>query len=141
VRFLLDINVISEWVKPRPERRVVAWLEATGQECLYLSVLAFAEVRLGIEQLPAGVKRDRLTLWLDGDLAEWFEGRIIGIDLAIARAWAGLVAHGRSVGRPLPILDAFMAATALVHRMTLVTRDSGVAAGLDVPVLNPWEEG
>lgn len=138
MRFLLDTNVISEWVKPRPEQRVVAWLDAADQECLYLSVLAFAEVRLGIERLPAGAKRDRLALWLDHDLTAWFEGRIIGIDLAIARTWAGLVARGRSAGRTPPILDAFMAATALVHGMTLVTRDRGAAAWLDVPVLDPW---
>ncbi|MGH6886250.1 MAG: type II toxin-antitoxin system VapC family toxin [Geminicoccales bacterium] len=139
MRFLLDTNVISEWVKPRPERRVVAWLDAADQDCLYLSVLAFAEVRLGIERLPAGAKRNRLTVWLDHDLAAWFEGRIIGIDLAIARAWAQLVARGRSVGRTPPILDAFMVATALVHGMTLVTRDRGAAAGLEAPVFNPWE--
>lgn len=139
MRFLLDTNVISEWVKPRPERRVVAWLDAADQNSLYLSVLAFAEVRLGIERLPVGTKRDRLTVWLDGDLAEWFEGRIIGIDLAIASAWARLVARGRSAGRTPPILDAFMAATALVHGMTLVTRDIGATAWLEVPVLNPWQ--
>jgi predicted nucleic acid-binding protein len=139
VRFLLDTNVISEWTKPRPERRVVAWLQAAEQERLYLSVLAFAEVRLGIERLPAGAKRDRLTLWLDQDLAEWFEGRIIGIDLDIASAWARLVARGRTAGRTPPILDAFMAATALVHGMTLVARDSGAAAWPEVPLLNPWE--
>jgi toxin FitB len=139
VRFLLDTNVISEWVKPRPERRVAAWLDAAEQECLYLSVLAFAEVRLGIERLPAGAKRDRLSHWLDHDLSAWFEGRIIGTDLAIARTWAGLVARGRSVGRTPPILDAFVAATALVHGMTLVTRDRGATAWLEVPVLNPWE--
>jgi len=138
VRFLLDTNVISEWVKPRPEPRVVAWLNTTDQDSLYLSVLAFAEIRLGIERLPAGAKRHRLSLWLDGDLAAWFEGRIIDIDLAIASAWARLVVRGRSVGRTPPILDAFMAATALVHGMTLVSRDSA-AAWLDVPVLNPWE--
>ena len=140
MRFLLDTTDISEWTKPRPERRVVAWLEAADQECLHLSVLAFAEVRLGIERLPAGAKRDRLTLWLESDLARWFEGRIIGIDLEIARAWARLVARGGSVGGTPPILDAFMAATALVHGMTLVTRDRGAAAWLDVPVLNPWKD-
>jgi len=139
VRFLLDTNVISEWVKPRPERRVVAWLEAADQESLYLSVLAFAEVRLGIERLPAGTKRDRLTVWLDSDLAAWFEGRIVGVDLAIASAWARLVARACSVDRTPPILDAFIAATALVHGMTLVTRDRAAAAWPDVPVLNPWE--
>jgi toxin FitB len=139
VKYLLDTNVISEWVKPRPERRVVAWLDAIDQESLYLSVLAFAEVRLGIERLPVGAKRERLTVWLDRDLAAWFEGRIIGIDLAIARASARLVARGQSVGRTPPILDAFMAATALVHGMTLVTRDIGDAAWLEVPVFNPWQ--
>jgi predicted nucleic acid-binding protein len=113
---------------------------AADQERLYLSVLAFAEVRPGIERLPAGARRDRLALWPESDPAAWFEGRIIGIDLEIVRAWARLVARGRSLGRTPPVLDAFMAATAVGHGMTLVTRDSGAAAWLEVAALNPSED-
>jgi toxin FitB len=138
VRFLLDTNVISEWTRPRPAPAVVAWLAAAEEEALYLSVLAFAEIRLGIELLPDGRKRSRISAWLDGDLAARFEGRIIGIEREIAEAWAAIVARGRARGVTPPILDAFVAATALVHRMTLVTRNERDLAGLDVPIVNPW---
>jgi predicted nucleic acid-binding protein len=138
VRYLLDTNVISEWVKPAPDQGVVAWLAAADEDSLYLSVLAFAEIRLGIELLPHGRRRTRLTGWLDRDLGERFEGRIIGIDRTVAEAWANLVVRGRMRGKRPPILDAFLAATALVHGMTLVTRDVGDVDGLDVAILNPW---
>ena len=139
MRYLLDTNVISEWIKPRPDPGVVAWLNAADEDALHLSVLAFAEIRLGTELLPHGQKRRRIRAWLDDDLAARFEGRIINIDRAIADAWAQIVARGRARGVPPPVLDAFLAATALVHRMTLVTRNERDVANLDVPVLNPWQ--
>jgi toxin FitB len=138
VRFLLDTNVISEWTKPKPDPAVVAWLEAADEDTLYLSVLAFAEIRLGIELLPEGRKRARISAWLDGDLAARFEGRIIGIEREIAEAWAEIVARGRARGATPPVIDAFLAATALVHHMTLATRNERDLAALDVPILNPW---
>ncbi|MGH6906193.1 MAG: type II toxin-antitoxin system VapC family toxin, partial [Geminicoccaceae bacterium] len=132
MRFLLDTNVISEWTKPRPDPAIVDWLEAADEDTLYLSVLAFAEIRLGIELLPEGRKRARISAWLDGDLAARFEGRIIGIEREIAEAWAQIVARGRAHGATPPILDAFLAATALVHQMTLVTRNERDLVALDV---------
>ena len=138
MRFLLDTNVISEWTKPNPDAAVVAWLEAADEDTLYLSVLAFAEIRLGIELLPEGRKRARISAWLAGDLAARFEGRIIGIEREIAEAWAEIVAGGRARGATPPVLDAFLAATALVYHMTLVTRNERDLAALDVPILNPW---
>jgi predicted nucleic acid-binding protein len=139
VRYLLDTNVISEWIKPRPDAGVVAWLDAADEDALHLSVLAFAEIRLGIELLAEGRKRRRIRAWLDDDLAARFEGRIIGVDRTIAEAWAQIVARGRARGAPPPVLDAFLAATALVHEMTVVTRNERDMVGLDVPVLNPWQ--
>jgi predicted nucleic acid-binding protein len=139
VRYLLDTNVISEWIKPQPDAGVVAWLAAADEDALHVSVLVFAEIRLGIELLPPGQKRSRLGAWLDDDLAARFEGRIIGVDRRVAEAWGALVARGRSRGTPPPVLDAFLAATALVHEMTLVTRNEREVAALDVAVLNPWQ--
>jgi toxin FitB len=138
VRYLLDTNVISEWTRPRPDPAVVPWLDVADEDTLYLSGLAFAEIRLGIELLPRGRKRARLSAWLDGALAARFEGRIIGIERDIAEAWAAIVARGRARGATPPILDAFMAATALVHQLTLVTRNERDLTGLDVPIVDPW---
>ena len=139
MKYLLDTNVISEWIKPRPDAGVVAWLAAADEDDLYLRVLAFAEIRLGIELLTEGPKRSRIGTWLDADLAARFEGRIIDIDRAIAEAWAAIIARGRARGATPPVLDAFLAATAMVHEMALVTRNERDVADLGVPVLNPWQ--
>lgn len=138
MNYLLDTNVISELIKPRPNQDVAAWLEATDEHRVYLSVIGFAEIRLGIEQLPIGRRRRALTAWLEEDVVDRFEGRIVGIDVAIADAWARLVAAGRALGETPPLLDAFVAATALARGMTLVTRNERHVRGLGVPILNPW---
>lgn len=139
MRYLLDTNVISEWTKPKPDRGVTAWLDAADEDSLYLSVVAFAEIRLGIELLPDGPKRQRLTQWLDADLADRFAGRVIEIDQPIAAAWGRIVARGRTLGTVPPILDAFLVATAVVHDMTLVTRNVRDIGSLGVAVLDPWQ--
>jgi toxin FitB len=138
VRYLLDTNVISEWVKPRADEGVVAWLAAADEDSLYLSVITFAEIRLGIALLPPGRKRTQLATWLDQDLDDRFEGRILDIDRRISEAWAEIVARGRARGATPPILEALLAATALVHGLTVVTRNLRHLERLEVPVLDPW---
>jgi predicted nucleic acid-binding protein len=118
---------------------VVAWLDAADEDSLHLSVVAFAEIRLGIELLPDGRKRRRLTQWLDADLADRFAGRIIEIDQPIAAAWGGIVARGRALGIVPPILDAFLVATPVIHGMTLVTGKARDVESLGVAVLDPWQ--
>jgi toxin FitB len=137
--YLLNTNVISEWTKPSPDRGVVAWLEVADESSLYLSVVAFAEIRLGIELLPQGRKRDQLTRWLEEDLAHRFEGRVIEIDQSIAAVWGQVVARGRVQGIVPPLLDAFLVATAMVHGMTLVTRNLRDVQSFGVAVLDPWQ--
>jgi toxin FitB len=139
LRYLLDTNVISEWTRPRPDPGVVAWLEEADEGSLCVSVVAFAEIRLGIELLPQGRKRDRLMQWLEVDLADRFADRVIGIDRAVAAAWAQIVARGRALGATPPILDAFLAATAIVHGMTLVTRNVRDVQRLGIAVVDPWQ--
>lgn len=136
--WLLDTNVISEWIKPRPDEGIVAWLNAADERTLYVSVIAVAEIRLGIAMLPRGRRRDRLEAWADRDLVERFRGRILSIDPPIAEVWARLLAKARSSGVSAPVLDTFLAATAVVHGMTLVTRNVRDFVHLEVPVLNPW---
>ena len=82
--FLLDTNVVSEWTKPRPNAGIVEWLARVEEDEVFLSVVTFAEIRHGIDRLPAGERRRRLDEWLRNDLAPRFEGRIIGVDGAIA---------------------------------------------------------
>ena len=138
--FLLDTNVISELVKPRPEANVTAWIEGTDESLLYLSVLTFGEIRRGISVLSQSRRRATLEAWLDKDLHARFEGRVLAIDDEVADRWGLLTAVARKSGFVLPVIDGLLAATALEHNLTLVTRDIGQIPTMGVAVFNPWEK-
>lgn len=138
MRFLLDTNVISEWVKPRPDPNVIAWLADTDEDRTFLSAVSFAEIRLGIELIPDSRRRERLSTWLAEDLPIRFEGRILPVDRQIAEAWGVVTARGRKVGATLATMDGFFAATAEAHRMTLVTRNIKDFEPLEISLLDPW---
>ncbi|HEY0760985.1 MAG TPA: type II toxin-antitoxin system VapC family toxin [Pyrinomonadaceae bacterium] len=138
--FLLDTNVISELVKPRPEASVTAWIETTDESLLYLSVLTIGEIRRGIATLPQSRRRATLEAWLDKELSARFEDRILAIDQQVADRWGLLTAIARNSGIVLPVIDGLLAATALEHNLTLVTRDTGQIPAVGVAVFNPWEK-
>ena len=138
--FLLDTNVISELVKPRPEPRVTSWIEATEESLLYLSVLTLGEIRRGIAALPKARRRASLEAWLETDLRTRFHRRILSIDDDVADRWGLLTAQGQMKGVVLPVIDGLLAATALHHNLTFVTRDIGNIAVVGVAVFNPWED-
>jgi predicted nucleic acid-binding protein len=140
VSFLLDTNVVSEWAKPRPNAGVIAWLDEADEDRLFLSVVTLAELRYGIERLEPGRRRKRLDEWLRDELATRFEGRILAISPAIAESWGRLVARREAAGRPIGVIDAFIAATASAHDLTLVTRNSSDFKDATRTVLNPWRE-
>ena len=136
--FLLDTNVVSEWTKPRPNAGVVEWLTEVDEDEVFLSVVTFAELRHGIERLPTGARRRRLDDWLRSDLPLRFDARIVGVDGAIADEWGRLVARCEKRGRPIHAMDALIAATALVHGLTLVTRNTADFQASVSTLLNPW---
>jgi predicted nucleic acid-binding protein len=139
--FLLDTNVISEWVKPRPDPHVIEWLAEVDEDRTFLSVASFAEIRRGIELLPHAQRRSRLTRWLEEELPSRFEGRILPIDRRIAEAWGVLTVRAQRAGATtasIASMDAFFAATAEIHHLTLVTRNTKDFAALAVPLLDPW---
>lgn len=138
--FLLDTNVISELVKPKPEANVTEWVENTDESLLYLSVLTLGEIRRGIAALPQSRRRAILGAWLDKDLRARFDGRILVIDQEVADRWGLLTAAARNGGIVLPVIDGLLAATALEHNLTLVTRDTGQIPSMGVAVFNPWEK-
>jgi toxin FitB len=138
--FLLDTNIISELVKPKPEANVTEWVENTDESLLYLSVLTLGKIRRGIAALPQSRRRATLEAWLDKDLRARFEGRILVIDQEVADRWGLLTAAARNSGIVLPVIDGLLAATALEHNLTLVTRDTGQIPSMGVAVFNPWEK-
>jgi predicted nucleic acid-binding protein len=141
VSFLLDTNVVSEWVKPRPDAGVVAWLAEVDEDRVYVSVITLAELRYGIERMATGRRRTRLDEWLRNELPLRFEGRILAINGAIADAWGKIVARGEASGRPMGVTDAFIAATVEVHGLTLVTRNASDFEATLKSVVNPWTAG
>ncbi len=138
MNFLLDTNVISDWVKPRPNPGLAAWLAAVDEDRVFLSVVTLAELRYGIERLAGGSRRDRLDAWLTHELPLRFEGRILSIDSAVADAWGRLTRSSEALGRPIGSMDAFLSATAHVHKLMLITRNVTHFHVLGHKVLNPW---
>ena len=96
--FLLDTNVVSEWVKPRPDPSVVAWLAAVDEDQVFISVVTLAELRYGIERMRSSIRRNRLAQWLRDDLPIRFDGRVLSIDPIVADAWGKVVAPARPQG-------------------------------------------
>lgn len=139
MNFLLDTNIVSEWVKPRPDPGVVDWLEQVDEDRVFISAVTLAELRYGIERMPVGARRRRLEHWLNADLAERFEGRILPVDGVVADAWGRVVCRTEAGGRSMGAMDGFIAATAETHDLTLVTRNSSDFAFSPSSVLNPWK--
>ena len=137
--FLVDTNCISELVRSKPEPRVLEWMEATDESLLYLSVLTVGEIRKGVAGLPQSKRRTHLETWLELDVQARFSGRILAIDAPIADRWGLLAAEARRKGKALSAIDGLLAATALHHNLTLVSRNVGDFANAHVPLLNPWD--
>ncbi|MGH7813455.1 MAG: type II toxin-antitoxin system VapC family toxin [Candidatus Binataceae bacterium] len=140
MNFLLATNVVSEWVKPRPNPGVITWLAGADEDRIFLSVITLGELRHGIERMADGARRKRLEVWLRDELPLRFEGRIAAIDAKIADAWGKLLARGEAAGRPLGTVDALIAATASVGGMSLVTRNTADFQAWLPAIVNPWVE-
>jgi predicted nucleic acid-binding protein len=135
--FLLDTNAVSEWVKPRPNPGLIAWMESSDEDRIFISVISLAELRYGVERMTAGRRRSRLEQWLLHELPLRFESRILPVDTQVAEAWGRTVPRSEAAGRPIGAMDAFLAATAEAHQLTLVTRNVSDFSLLKA-VLNPW---
>jgi predicted nucleic acid-binding protein len=138
MRYLLDTNIVSLLASPRPDPRAVAWIRQQLSTSLHVSVLVLGEIDKGIERLDAGARRDGLQSWSKFELPGYFQGRILPVDLATARRWALLDEAGRRMGRPLPVVDGLMLATAARHDLVLVTRNISDVAQRGHPVFDPF---
>jgi len=134
---LLDTNVISEAMKPAPERAVRDWLDAQAAETLFLSSVTIAELSFGIAALPKGRRKDNLSAALAGLLA-LFAARVLPFDTAAAQRYGELAAKARIAGRGFPTPDGYIAAIAATQGFIVATRDSSAFAAAGLQVINPW---
>jgi predicted nucleic acid-binding protein len=136
--FLLDTNIPSEMTRPFPQLSVTQWLDNADDELLFFSVISLGEILKGITVLPASKRRLGLQQWLDETLRPWFSGRILPVNEPIAERWGILAGQCKLRGRLLKVADGFIAATALEHDLTVVTRNVRDFEGLGVDLFNPW---
>ena len=137
--FLLDTNIPSELIRSRPEPRVGEWVYSQDEESLYLSAVSIGELRRGFVILPKGKRRTKWELWFEKDLMLRFRGRVLPVTYSIADRRGKLHGQRQLRGTALNMADGMIAATALEHNLTVVTRNVKDFAGLGVAILNPWD--
>lgn len=136
--WLLDTNVLSELRRPKPETKVLAFVAAQPLDLLYVSSVTFAEIRFGIELVTEANRRAELNDWLTNKVRPMFEQRVIAISEDVIFKWRLLVEEGRKVGHTFSQPDLIIAAAALHHGLTVVSRDVSDYQKAHVPVFNPW---
>ena len=138
MKYLLDTCVISEVIKPQADENVIAWMQNQSEENLYLSVLTFGEIEKGIEKSPDEARKRKLQLWVEEDLKQRFEGRIVPIDLDVSVKWGALQGAAELRGKPMPAIDGLIAVSGLVHNCIVVTRNVADMQQSTAELFNPW---
>jgi toxin FitB len=136
--YLIDTCCISELVKKKPNPNVVKWFADRDELSMYLSVITFGELRKGIEKLSNSKKKKELNRWVKEDLKHRFKNRVLNINMEEMNKWGEILATAEKSGKPLPAIDSLIAATAQVHDLSVVTRNSKDMEGSGVEVINPW---
>lgn len=138
--YLLDTSVLSELVKRNPRRQVVNWVDEQEESTLFLSVLTVGELEKGIAKLPASARRTNLISWVRRELAGRFGDRLLPIDVRVAERWGAMAGESEKRGKPLPVIDSLLAATALVHDLQIVTRNVADFEPCGVVCVNLWDD-
>ena len=139
MNYLLDTCLLSELYKPQPNTGVVDWIMRTDENRLLVSALSLGEIQKGIAKLESGKRKTSIQAWLDQDLLQRFNGRILPVDLDTALEWGLFCGISESKGRPVPVIDSLLAVTAIVHNLNVVTRNEGDFESFPLRILNPWE--
>lgn len=137
--WLLDTNVLSELRRPKPEQKVVSFVSGCPLDQLFISAVTLAEIRFGIELVAEPVRRSALNDWLVQKVRPMFDGRVLQISEDIMLKWRLLVEEGRKAGHTFSQPDLIIAATAIHHGLTVVTRDRAHYDKAGASVVNPWE--
>ncbi|MBU0481123.1 MAG: type II toxin-antitoxin system VapC family toxin [Proteobacteria bacterium] len=138
MKYLLDTCVISEIIRLKPSTKVTSWIKNENENNFFISVLTIGELHKGIEKLDESRKKQELHNWVDSDLKERFWTRIIDIDLQTAMTWGKIQGLTEQIGKPMPAIDALIAATGITHHLTVVTRNTSDMMESGVALFNPW---
>ena len=138
--FLLDTNVISETVRPRPDKTVLDWIESQIPSDLFLAAQTLGELVRGARRVKEQARREQFERWIQQDLARQFDGRILPFDASTAAVWGHLMGDGDRAGRRPSAADAQIAAAAIQHDLTLVTRNVKDFRNFDIRLLDPWQD-
>ncbi|MES1241158.1 MAG: type II toxin-antitoxin system VapC family toxin [Acidobacteriota bacterium] len=137
--YLLDTCVISELASKRAEPAVVRWIDGVDPESIHLSAVTIGEIQKGIEKARDPRRKEILKAWLHEELLVRFKHQILALDTEVFLAWGALAGSLESRGLPMPAMDSLIAATALHHRLVLVTRNEDDFQRSGVKLLNPWK--
>ncbi len=135
--YLLDTCVLSEFTKPRPCAAVDRWLANVADASQFVSVLTLGEIEKGVVKLAKGARRTALDRWFD-DLRTRLADRIVPVDWLVAREWGRISARCEAAGQPLPVVDALLGATAVVHGYSVATRNTSDIARSGATIVDPW---
>ncbi|SMH40566.1 type II toxin-antitoxin system VapC family toxin [Mesorhizobium australicum] len=138
MRLLLDTNVLSNVTRPAPDTSVLEWLDRLDEDRSFISVVSIAEIHRGVALMDPGRKREALAAWHADDLPQRFEHRVLPVDEHVALAWGDLMGLAKRSGRGLSSMDGLIAATAIVHNLTLATRNTKDFEGLANELFDPW---
>jgi predicted nucleic acid-binding protein len=138
VRYILDTCVISELIKRKPDKHVVNWVGNCLEETLFLSVLTIGEIQKGIARHAEEGRKSSLQLWLDSQLRERFEERILAVTEEVALTWGIIQGEAELKGRSIPTIDGLLGATAICHNMTIATRNEKDLRNTGARIFNPW---
>jgi predicted nucleic acid-binding protein len=137
VSYLLDTCALSEMIKTEPNAGFAQWIEQQTFSSLFVSVISIAEIEQGIVRLSNSRKKRRLRAWISG-IKKGYGARLLPIDLTVAETYGQIQGNGMKAGKPLPVQDCWIAATAIAHLLAVVTRDDVTLATAGVTIVNPW---
>ena len=141
MKYLLDTNIISEFISKKPNQKVLDYINSLDENDIYLSVITIGEIRFGIEKLDKEhqyKKIEMLSNWLNNDLMQRFEGRIVKIDTQTMLKWGEINGQLQKVGRPIPIMDSLIASSCLAKEFILITRNTKDFYSFEMKMINPF---
>lgn len=138
MNYLLDTCLLSELAKSTPDEKVVDWVLCKNETNFYVSVLTFGELHKGVEKLAESKRKEKLRIWINDELKNRFQNRIIGIDMRVAVLWGKIQCRAEQTGKPMPAIDSLIAATGIAYDLTVVTRNETDMAQSGVKLFNPW---